>query len=233
MTLGIVLTPDSRSKAYIQKILHNGIKLDSIIFMNDCRRESSFSDDLIQESKNYGFDISTPVIDTLKENNLDFKEFSFVDINHKQLIEEIKSSSIDYTIFSGGGILKNEILSSGTKFIHLHPGIVPYYRGCTCFYYSILIENNSGVTAFVMDTNLDTGDILHQKIFEKPLHKYLDDVYDSYIRSETLIELLTTKKIPFENTRKQNLNDGETYFIIHPVLKHIAILSCSQTIDPL
>ena len=37
MTIGIILTPDSRSKAYIQKILKNKIKLDLIIFMNDNR----------------------------------------------------------------------------------------------------------------------------------------------------------------------------------------------------
>ena len=163
MSLGIILTPDSRSKAYIQKILKNDIKLDLVIFMNDSRTEYSFSDELIEQSKNHGFDISKSVLDTLKENNIVFKEFPFVDINNTKLIEEIKSSSIDYMIYSGGGILKNEILSLETKFIHLHPGIVPSYRGSTCFYYSILKEGRSGVTAFIMDQNLDTGDILHQK----------------------------------------------------------------------
>ena len=77
-----------------------------------------------------------------------------------------------------------------------------------------------------MDKNLDTGDIIHQKYFQKPSHQYLDEVYDSYIRSETLIELLTTKEIPFYNLKKQDTSSGETYFIIHPTLKHIAILSC-------
>ena len=226
MSLGIILTPDSRSKAYIQKILKNDIKLDLVIFMNDSRTEYSFSDELIEQSKNHGFDISKSVLDTLKENNIVFKEFPFVDINNTKLIEEIKSSSIDYMIFSGGGILKNEILSLETKFIHLHPGIVPSYRGSTCFHYSILNENNSGVTAFIMDKGLDTGDIIHQKHFQKPSHEYLDEVHDSYIRSETLVELLITKELPFTNLKKQDPTIGETYFIIHPTLKHIAILSC-------
>ena len=65
-----------------------------------------------------------------------------------------------------------------------------------------LNDDNSGVTAFIMDKNLDTGDIIHQKYFQKPSHQYLDEVYDSYIRSETLIELLTTKEIPFYNLKK-------------------------------
>ena len=78
-----------------------------------------------------------------------------------------------------------------------------------------------------MDKNLDTGPILFQKKFQKPNHKYLDDVFDPYIRSETLIELLSHKTYtPFTEPIKQNPADGETYHIIHPVLKHIAILSC-------
>ena len=233
MTIGIILTPDSRSKAYIQKILKNKIKLDLIIFMNDNRSEKIFSNELIQQSKNHGFDISKSVIDTLKENNLDFQEFPFVDINNSELIDYIRNSSIDFILFSGGGILRDEILSLETKFIHFHPGIVPSYRGSTCFYYSILKEGRSGVTAFIMDQNLDTGDILHQKFLEKPSHKYLDDVYDPHITSETLIELVTNNENLFSNAKKQDPSIGETYFIIHPTLKHIAILSCLRTINPL
>ena len=102
MTIGIILTPDSRSKAYIQKILKNKIKLDLIIFMNDNRSEKIFSNELIQQSKNHGFDISKSVIDTLKENNLDFQEFPFVDINNSELIDYIRNSSIDFILFSCG-----------------------------------------------------------------------------------------------------------------------------------
>ena len=76
-----------------------------------------------------------------------------------------------------------------------------------------------------MDENLDTGDVILQKYFEKPSHEYIDEVYDAHIRSETLIEVLKRKLIQKGEFHKQNHN-GETYFIIHPVLKHIAILSC-------
>ena len=57
---------------------------------------------------------------------------------------------------------------------------------------------------------------------------FIDDIYDSHIRSETLIELLNKKILESKNKiRKQNPSEGETYYIIHPVLKHIAILSCT------
>jgi methionyl-tRNA formyltransferase len=223
--VGIILTPDTRSKAYLQKIINNKINLDKIIFLDDKRPEKEINDNISIESKKCGFDITQSVNDTLLQNNIKAVKFNFVDINHLKLIEFIKNSKIDFFIFTGGGILKKEILNCKSKFIHFHPGIVPEYRGSTCFYYSILNENNCGVTCFIMDENLDTGDIIYQKIFEKPSHEYIDNVYDAHIRSESMLELFKKKLLESKNFKKQN-KKGNTYFIIHPVLKHIAILSC-------
>tara|TARA_B100001971_G_scaffold97121_1_gene89808 strand:- start:38 stop:385 length:348 start_codon:yes stop_codon:yes gene_type:complete len=62
-------TPDVRSKAYIQKILHHQIHFEHIIFMNDNRTEKKYSEDVIKLSKNRGFDISQSVMNTLLKNN--------------------------------------------------------------------------------------------------------------------------------------------------------------------
>ncbi len=226
MKIGIILTPDNRSKAYIQKILKHDIIIDEIIFLNDSRVEDNISEQMIKQSETYGFDISESVLMTLKNKELMYKEFQSADINNKELIKYIKEKNLDFLIFTGGGILKQEILSLKTKFIHFHPGIVPDYKGSTCFYYSILKENNCGVTAFIMNEGLDTGDILHQKIFDKPKHLFVDEVYDPHIRSETLIDVLKNNLIYKNAFKKQEPNKGDTYYVIHPVLKHIAILNC-------
>lgn len=224
MRIGIILTADERSKAYLQKIIKNKILINEIIFMNQKNVEKKFSEECIEESKKCGFNISESVEQTLKKNKMTFKEFKFNDINNHELIEFIKKSNTEYFIFTGGGILKDEILSCRSKFIHFHPGIVPEYRGSTCFYYSIINQGYCGVTAFIMNKGLDTGDIIYQKKFLKPSHQFIDDVYDANIRSETLIDILKNNYLEKNQTTKQDKIEGNTYFIIHPVLKHIAIL---------
>lgn len=228
MKIGIILTSDNRSKAYIQKLVKNNIILNDIILMNSNKPEKTYSKEIIQKSLESGFDISIPVLETLRNNNLQFTEFEFVDINHLELVEYMKRSQIKYYLFTGGGILKKEILTSGPKFIHFHPGIVPDYRGSTCFYYSIINDNNCGVTSFIMDEKLDTGDIIFQKTFPKPNHQYIDEVFDPFIRSETMIDVIQNNLINIGTHIKQNILEGETYFIIHPVLKHISIISCVE-----
>lgn len=224
---GIILTPDSRSKAYLQKIISKGIKPKDIVFMHNHNKEIKFNPEEIQKGKDYGFDISKPISATLKENNLNYKEFNFVNINNKSIIDYIKKTDVMYYVFTGGGILKKEILNCGKKFIHFHSGIVPQYRGSTCIYYSIIEHDTCGVTAFIMNEGLDTGDIIFQKEYPKPNHIYLDEVYDSHIRSDTLLEILNNDKIITKEQNKQ----GNVFFIIHPVLKHIAIASCYQKKD--
>ena len=226
MKTGIILTTDNRSKAYIQKLVNNNIFLNDIILMISNKPEKTYSNEIIKKSLECGFDISISVIETLRKNNLKFQKFEFIDINHTELIEYIKQTNIEYYFFTGGGILKKEILNSGPKFVHFHPGIVPNYRGSTCFYYSIINDKNCGVTSFVMDEKLDTGDIIFQKKFPKPNHEYIDEIFDPFIRSETMINVIKNRLIENGSHIKQNIAEGETYFIIHPVLKHISIMSC-------
>jgi len=227
MKIGIILTPDIRSKAYLQKLIKNKIFLNELLFMNDKRKEPNFSEDIINKSQEFGFNISKPVLESLTQSGMKFKIFPFVDINHPKLVDYLSKCSSDIFIFTGGGILRKEVLNCGPKFVHFHPGIAPTYRGSTCFYYSILNEDKCGATAYFMDDKLDTGDIIYQRDFQKPNHQYVDEVYDSFIRSETLIDVLKNRRMESKKFKKQNPR-GETYYIIHPVLKHISILSCTK-----
>jgi methionyl-tRNA formyltransferase len=77
-----------------------------------------------------------------------------------------------------------------------------------------------------MDEGLDTGNIVYQRTFDKPNYSYIDEVFDAHIRSETMIDMLKKELLLKDIVKPQNVNHGNTYYIIHPVLKHIAILDC-------
>ena len=115
------------------------------------------------------------------------------------------------------------------KFIHIHPGIVPEYKGSTPIYYSILKEDKCGATAFFMNEEIDSGEIIMQKEFDMPLpDEDIDYYYDCTMRATLLKDILdiyvTKDEFPKEALLR-HVNE-EAYFIIHPVLKHIAILKC-------
>ena len=57
----------------------------------------------------------------------------------------------------------------------------------------------------------------------------IDYIYEPYIRSKVLIKVLEKYLSSGELTGcAQSMEGAETYFIIHPVLKHIALLGMKK-----
>jgi methionyl-tRNA formyltransferase len=73
---------------------------------------------------------------------------------------------------------------------------------------------------------IDTGPIIARKKYPPPPPEVDPDyVYDSAIRSDLLIDVLQehSRHNKFDNLLNQPLV-GNNYYVIHPVLKHIALL---------
>ncbi len=151
------------------------------------------------------------------------------DVNSDELFDSVRSADQDIFIYSGGGIVKPRLLETGKRLIHMHPGNLPFYRGSTCFYYSMLEEGTCSVTAFFMESRLDEGDTIVKRFFRPPTLKradwrFFDLLYDPWIRSQTLSDLLKTYRRSLELPRvEQDLDLGRSFFVIHPVLKHLAM----------
>jgi len=131
-------------------------------------------------------------------------------------------------IYSGYGsqIVPKSLLEIGTPFLHLHSGKLPNYRGSTTLYYSWLIEQSCAVSAILLDEGIDTGNIVGKKTFPPPPNGIdPDHIYDPSIRADLLVEVLKefSTRGKFNNLTKQD-NKGKTYYVIHPVLKHLARL---------
>lgn len=87
--------------------------------------------------------------------------------NSEETIAILKEINPWVVVINGTRIISEKVLNSvPAKFINLHAGIAPLYRGVHCAYWA-LVENNRkacGVTIHLLDTGIDTGNILEQEI---------------------------------------------------------------------
>ena len=77
-----------------------------------------------------------------------------------------------------------------------------------------------------LNHEIDSGPIIVRKKFPAPNNRTkIDHLHDNALRSKVLIETLNKLNYNDEYKFVETSESGETYFVIHPVLKHIAILS--------
>ncbi len=214
--ISFVGTSNYRAYFYLKAIKEAKIKLNSVKIYNYKKLDiSSFKNKKI-EYMNFSI-----TIDESFENLLKYFETEFIEkTSINDFTDELDESSNHIYIFCGnGGEIVNKNILKKTRFLHVHPGKLPEYRGSTTIYYSLLKESICYATAFFLDSKIDTGDIIKEMSFEI-LDVDFDYLYDPFIRTYLLINILTLKNF---NTRKQKRDNKKEYYIIHPVLKKLAL----------
>jgi methionyl-tRNA formyltransferase len=228
--IGVLASDTARTKAYIQAMVAEDMLPEICIVYSDNSKLMEKEANKYEKpstQKRY-FDLNEPIIYTLDRAGIPYLIIESKDINSEQMQSAIADCNAEYLVYSGYGgyILKPNLFQLGKKFIHVHAGILPKYRGSTTVYYSYLQEGKIGATAIFLNERIDEGEIIVQKEYGLPSEKVdIDYIYEPYIRSKVLMEAL---KIYSESGtltgRTQGQDGAETYFIIHPLLKHIALL---------
>ncbi len=226
--VGLIAIDSSRTRAYLDALTQNDLLPAHVIYLTGGpgKKKGIFS------TVPY-FDNLTPALDKVRALELPCNVIDTGDINSDEVRAAVEACPVNVLIYSGpgGAILRHDILNTGKQFLHLHPGIVPKFRGSTTVYYSLLSEENCGVSAIFLDEEIDTGPVLATRAYHPPAdRRMLDYGYDPYIRSDLLVRVLREyQKIGEFITRSQTSDGGENYFIMHPVLRHITILSNRET----
>lgn len=104
--------------------------------------------------------LTPPVVKTLAlEHNIDVYQPNR--LRDEDTVEELLKIECDYIVVAAyGQILPREVLEHAPC-INLHASILPEYRGASPIQQTLLNgDNQTGVTAMLMDVGLDTGDIL-------------------------------------------------------------------------
>lgn len=226
--IAIVLADTFRSKAYLQALINHSLIPSKCFLLIDSLEDIKQSENKKSEKGKF-FDTEESIYYTIKKHKLPFIVLGTKDINSYQAMQILQDTNETYLIYSGYGgcILKQKLFCMKKKWIHIHAGILPEYRGSTTAYYSLLKDNMIGATAIFMNEYIDQGQIIAKQQFPAPpINVNIDYIYEPYIRSKLLIKILEQyiREGRFSSVRQNNFK-AETYYIIHPVLKHIAILS--------
>ena len=240
--IAMIAADTSRSRVYLQSLVRNRLIPNFVLIFDPHESKNlpgqigSDKYEIKSTEKNSGCwseinnELSMPIINTLEKASIEFKLIKADNINNEELLKNIKNRIESTFIYSGfgGNILRKKAFETGKKFLHVHGGYLPHYKGSTANYYSLLIDNDFGASSIFLDDNIDSGPILMRKKFKPPADRQsIDHVYDNSARAKVLIETLKLLKKNENYNFIPNSKNGETYYIIHPVLKHIAILAKS------
>ena len=228
--LALIGADTARTRAYIQCLAQRNYMINKCYFMTDDpeameRSANEYKEDC--EIQPY-FDRDQPPLFTLKKAGISYEFISTTNINSDICLETIRHIQESNLIYSGygGQIIKEPFFQLGKTFVHVHSGILPQYRGSTTVYYSLLQEGQCGASAIVMTPGLDAGDVIAEEKFPMPPQGVdIDYIYDPYIRARVLVKAIDVylEKGSF-NGRAQGGKGARTYFIAHPLLRHIVKL---------
>jgi methionyl-tRNA formyltransferase len=231
MSYAVILIDNNRSRAYVQNFIRYGYAPSEAIVLGveGNMPVSNNETTEIVPGLDICFDRNESVYATLRSNNITYIALPTVNSNDKIVVDAVANLSAENVIYSGPGgvILREEILSQNKRLFHSHPGIVPRYKGSTTFYYSMLLRKMIGCSVMVMSPGLDAGDVVYTAEYIVPKMPIdYDMVVDPLIRAQTFLSLMQSVSgnlqnvVPVPQTGESNM-----FYIIHPLLKHMAILN--------
>ena len=165
-----------------------------------------------------------------KDNKWEYSTLEERNVNHEKIINKVKYINCDYIIFAGygGQILSKKHFLEGKKYVHCHPGWLPLERGSTTLYYSLLNNRNLSVTSFFMTEKIDEGNMILRESYVSPIHLVNIDLWvDNALRADTLLKSVKLLNNNYQGFLREKREEDQEYYVIHPLLKHISLLSLS------
>lgn len=231
----------ARSLAYAQAMEKQGIQVETTIYF-DKASDTQPGKTTGNISSNIGWtdvfipDLSIPLLETCNKLSPTLQQINAGNINDEEILSSLAAmkDKLKLIIFSGfgGQIVRSGLLDLGVPLLHIHAGWLPEYRGSTTIYYSLLKnEARCGVSAILLAKEIDQGPIVSRRQYPlPPPGANMDYIYDSAIRADLLVRVLKQweEQKGFNELLAQDPSQGNAYYVIHPVLKHIAMMSIGR-----
>jgi len=224
----------ARSQTYAQCMAAHGLDPEQVLIYGgkNSGRPGQSVDIAFENSEQAVFvpDLSVPLEDSCQARQWDITTLGCESVNAPEMVQTLRKIAPKLVVYSGygGEIVSSELLGQNVPFLHIHSGWLPDYRGSTTIYYSILQERNCSASAILLSNNIDTGPVIARESYPvPPAGVDVDYVYDSAIRADLLVKVIDeyVKQGGWPTLRPQNTDEGRDYYVIHPVLKHLAMLA--------
>lgn len=179
----IIETPVSKKTLFIRRIKKIGLlkvtgqALFSALVVPRLRKKAAARKEALV--KNYGLD------DTPFDSTITTRVPSVNDESCKALLQQLQP---DIVVVNGTRIISRGILQcTNARFINMHVGITPAYRGSHGGYWAVYNNDkeNFGTTIHFVDTGVDTGKIITQ-VFVAPAK---EDNFTTYPVLQTAVAL--------------------------------------------
>ena len=222
VSISIIAAATLRSIEYLKGLQRVGIEINQVYILNDEGYHPG------QREIDKAGEMARRIITFCRDNDIQVSTY-MANVNSKELQEALALDQSKLFIYSGygGQIVKPIILNSVGRLLHIHSGVLPEYRGSTTIYYAILNNDTCGATAILLDKNIDTGVIVGEKQYPTPEPGTdIDFHLDIEFRTSLLIEVVQDyqRNGCFKSEIVQSIDEGKTYYIAHPILRHIAML---------
>jgi len=229
---GVVLlaAPNTRAQYYAQALAGAGLNLRGAVLMGDAARHGEPRAEAPTpwpDGSLFFADLRIPLAATCAQIADEVVHAQVTSVNCPEVVSSLASLNPALVVYAGygGQIVGQEVLGLGVPLLHLHAGRLPEYRGSTTIYYSMLLEGACAVSAILLSAGIDLGPIVARRDYPAPLPGVdVDKCYDNAIRADLLVrcleQWLRTGRFDEE---AQTPGAGRTYYIIHPVLKRVAL----------
>lgn len=142
------------------------------------------------------------------------------DFHNSGTLKFIQEVNCNFAVFTGGGIIRKELIDSVKGILNCHMGFLPKYRGMDCTYWCFLNNDykSVGYTVHLMDYGVDTGPILKAYKLDVRGMKAADDVvrHIEYQMASALVEAVLLVESGDAKFTIQISNQGRQYYAISP-----------------
>jgi methionyl-tRNA formyltransferase len=207
----LLVAPTPRSIAYAAALAARGLRPERVIVLGASRPAAA------------------PLCATCERPGWAVERLEAEHVDDPAVVDRLRALRPRLVVYSGfgGQLVGADALETADTFLHAHSGWLPHERGSTTLYYSLLRDGDCSVSVLRLTAGIDAGPVLARRRYPAPAPgSDVDGAYDAAIRADLLIRVLegyvSTGRLP--EPLPEEPSTAPMHYVIHPVLKHVALL---------